>query len=465
MTATDTDLICAIATPPGEGGIGVIRLSGPSAKRVAQSLISVEMRPRRAHYCQFIAADEVLDNGLVLWFPAPHSFTGEDVVELQGHGGPVVQNEIIQVLCRNGARLARPGEFSERAFLNGKIDLVQAEAIADLISAKSKAAAKAAMSSFQGVFSAQVTALGEQLLSLRVAIEAAIDFPDEDVEILEEARLGETLDILVSSTSALLVQAERGRKLAQGTTVALVGKPNVGKSSILNMLSGEDAAIVTDVPGTTRDLLKVDISVGGISLQLVDTAGLRETQNKVEMIGVKRAREQMQRADHVILVVTAEDVVTNQDSFSANEDLEALLRALASEAALELGEVSASNILLLVNKIDLVDPKLLGFQRWPVTYVSAKTGEGLAALTKKLVQLSSGGIEGTLFTARLRHVHALEKTRELLVQAKQGLSSKIGAELVAEDCRMAHQFLGQIVGTVSPHDLLGEIFSSFCIGK
>jgi tRNA modification GTPase len=183
------------------------------------------------------------------------------------------------------------------------------------------------------------------------------------------------------------------------------------------------------------------------------------------MIGVKRAREQMQRADHVILVVTAEDVVTNQDSFSANEDFEALLRALGSEAALELGEVSASNILLLINKIDLVDPKLLDFQRWPVTYVSAKTGEGLAALTKKLVQLSSGGIEGTLFTARLRHVHALEKTRELLVQAKQGLSSKIGAELVAEDCRMAHQFLGQIMGTVSPDDLLGEIFSSFCIGK
>lgn len=465
MTATDTDLICAIATPPGEGGIGVIRLSGPSAKRVAQSLISVEMRPRRAHYCQFIAEEEVLDDGLVLWFPAPHSFTGEDVVELQGHGGPVVQNEIIQVLCRHGARLARPGEFSERAFLNDKIDLVQAEAIADLISAKSRAAAKAAMSSFQGVFSAQVTALEDQVLGLRVAIEAAIDFPDEDIEILEQARVGDTLDALITSTSALLVQAEQGRKLAQGITVALVGKPNVGKSSILNMLAGEDAAIVTDVPGTTRDLLKVDISVDGMPLQLVDTAGLRETQDTVEMIGVQRAREQMQRADHVILVVTAADVVANEAGFLANEDFEALLQTLALEAVPELGAVSAVNIHLLVNKIDLIDSELRGAQPWPATYVSAKTGEGLAALTKKLVQLGSGGIEDTVFTARLRHVHALEKTRELLVQAKRGISSGIGAELVAEDCRMAHQVLGQIVGTVSPDDLLGEIFSSFCIGK
>lgn len=465
MFAIDTDLICAIATPPGEGGVGVIRLSGPNAKRVAESLVSIELTPRRAHYSSFVADHEVLDDGLVLWFPAPNSFTGEDVIELQGHGGPVVQNGIIQELCKRGARLARPGEFSERAFLNGKIDLVQAEAIADLIGAKSKAAARAAMSSFNGVFSSQVTALADRLLGLRVEVEAAIDFPDEDIEILAQAKVAETLEALIASTRTLLVQAEQGRRLAQGITVALVGKPNVGKSSILNALAGEEAAIVTDVPGTTRDLLKIDVNVGGMPLQLVDTAGLRDTADAVELIGVERARDQIKQADQVVLVITAADVIASGVQVTLAKDLKELLRTFALETIPELAAVPADSIHLLVNKIDLVDLPHQAAHAWPVSYVSAKTGAGLQAFTKRLVEHGSGGVEGTAFSARLRHVQSLELVKDLLEHAKQGFSNAIGAELIAEDCQLAHQALGQIVGTVSADDLLGEIFSSFCIGK
>ena len=465
MSALDTDLICAIATPPGEGGVGVIRLSGPNAKNVAESLISRKLTPRHAHYSPFVADKEVLDDGLVLWFPGPNSFTGEDVVELQGHGGPVVQNEIIQVLCRRGARLARPGEFSERAFLNGKIDLVQAEAIADLISAKSTAAARAAMSSLHGSFSSQVKELADRLLALRIEVEAAIDFPDEDIEILAQAQVAETLETLIASTHALLVQAEQGRRLAQGITVALVGKPNVGKSSILNALAGEEAAIVTDVPGTTRDLLKVDINVGGMPLQVVDTAGLRDTADAVERIGVQRARDQILRADHVVLVVSAADVVANGAHLVAAKDLKELLHTFAPKSVPELSAVPADSIHLLVNKIDLVDLPHQAERSSPVSYVSAKTGAGLQGFTKKLVERGSGGVESTVFSARLRHVQSLALVKDLLAQAEQGLSEGIGAELIAEDCRLAHHALGQIVGTVSADDLLGEIFSSFCIGK
>lgn len=465
MSALDKDLICAIATPHGEGGIGVIRLSGPAAKSVAESLISLELTPRRAHYCSFVADQEVLDDGLVLWFPGPNSFTGEDVIELQGHGGPVVQNEIIQVLCKRGARLARPGEFSERAFLNGKIDLVQAEAIADLISAKSKAAARAAMSSFNGAFSSKVNALADRLLVLRVEIEAALDFPEEDIEILAQAKVGETIDALIAATASLLAQAEQGRRLAQGITVALVGKPNVGKSSILNALAGEEAAIVTDVPGTTRDLLKVDVNVGGIPLQLVDTAGLRDTEDAVELIGVQRAREQIQRANHIVLVITSADLFANSTQLMAPKDLGELLKILGFEPIPELTQVAVDNIHLLVNKIDLVEVPEQPEHAWPVSYVSAKTGVGLQAFTKSLVEQSLVGVEGTAFTARFRHVQSLELVKGLLQHAKQGFSDGVGAELIAEDCQLAHQALGQIVGTVSADDLLGEIFSSFCIGK
>ena len=282
---------------------------------------------------------------------------------------------------------------------------------------------------------------------------------------MAQAQVAQTLETLIASTRTLLMQAEQGRRLAQGITVALVGKPNVGKSSILNALAGEEAAIVTDVPGTTRDLLKVDINVGGMPLQVVDTAGLRDTADAVERIGVQRARDQILRADHVVLVVTAAEVVANDAHLLAAKDLEELLRTFAPEATPELATVPADSIHLLINKIDLVDPPHQAEHTWPVSYVSAKTGAGLQAFTKKLVERGSGGVEGTVFSARLRHVQSLELVKDLLEQAEQGLSEGVGAELIAEDCRLAHQALGQIVGTVSADDLLGEIFSSFCIGK
>ena len=299
----------------------------------------------------------------------------------------------------------------------------------------------------------------------RVEIEAALDFPDEDIEILAQAKVSETLDALSAATASLLAQAEQGRRLAQGITVALVGKPNVGKSSILNALAGEEAAIVTDVPGTTRDLLKVDVNVGGIPLQLVDTAGLRDTEDAVELIGVQRALEQIQRAEHIVLVVTAADLISNGTQLLAFQDLGELLKVLGFEAIPELAQVAVDNIHLLVNKIDLVEVPEQPEHAWPVSYVSAKTGVGLQAFTKSLVEQSLGSVEGTAFTARLRHVQSLELVQGLLLDAKQGFSNGVGAELIAEDCQLAHQALGQIVGTVSADDLLGEIFSSFCIGK
>ena len=282
---------------------------------------------------------------------------------------------------------------------------------------------------------------------------------------MAQAKVSKTLDALIAATASLLAQAEQGRRLAQGITVALVGKPNVGKSSILNALAGEEAAIVTDVPGTTRDLLKVDVNVGGMPLQLVDTAGLRDTEDAVELIGVQRALEQIQRAEHIVLVVTAADLVANGTQLLASKDLGELLKVLGFEAIPELAQVAVDNIHLLVNKIDLVEVPEQPEHAWPVSYVSAKTGVGLQAFTKSLVEQSLGGVEGTSFTARLRHVQSLELVQGLLLDAKQGFSDGVGAELIAEDCQLAHQALGQIVGTVSADDLLGEIFSSFCIGK
>lgn len=461
MSSLDNDLICAVATPPGEGGVGIVRLSGPGAKEAAQTLFAKELSPRSAHYGMFSVSGEPLDDGIALWFPGPNSFTGEDVVELQGHGSPVVQQAILQALCDAGARLARPGEFSERAFLNGKLDLVQAEAIADLISAKSRSAAKAALSSFQGVFSTKVTALADRLLRMRIEVEAAIDFPDEDIEILEQAKVAETIAALIGDLNVLIDQAEQGRRLSQGITVALVGAPNVGKSSILNALAGEEAAIVTEIPGTTRDLLKVDVVIEGQPLRLVDTAGLRDSDDPVEQIGIERAREQIGQADTIALVVSAETLLATPIEL----DVDDYWRGMARLTGVDPEQVSAQDIQLVVNKVDIGQPALDPTWNDRACFVSAVSGTGLKELGARLVQNQTTAGEAAGFSARQRHIQALQKTKDLLGRAAHGYNQRMGPELIAEDCLLAHQTLGEIVGQLTPDDLLGEIFSSFCIGK
>ena len=461
MSSLDNDLICAVSTPPGEGGVGIVRLSGPGAKEAAQTLFAKELSPRSAHYGMFSVSGEPLDDGIALWFPGPNSFTGEDVVELQGHGSPVVQQAILQALCDAGARLARPGEFSERAFLNGKLDLVQAEAIADLIAAKSRSAAKAALSSFQGVFSTKVTALADRLLRMRIEVEAAIDFPDEDIEILERAKVAETIAALIGDLNVLIDQAEQGRRLSQGITVALVGAPNVGKSSILNALAGEEAAIVTEIPGTTRDLLKVDVVIEGQPLRLVDTAGLRDSDDPVEQIGIERAREQIGQADTIALVVSAETLLATPIEL----DVDDYWRGMARLTGVDPEQVSAQDIQLVVNKVDIGQPALDPTWNDRACFVSAVSGTGLKELGARLVQNQTTAGEAAGFSARQRHIQALQKTKDLLSRAAHGYNQRMGPELIAEDCLLAHQTLGEIVGQLTPDDLLGEIFSSFCIGK
>ena len=461
MSSLDNDLICAVSTPPGEGGVGIVRLSGPGAKEAAQTLFAKELSPRSAHYGMFSVSGEPLDDGIALWFPGPNSFTGEDVVELQGHGSPVVQQAILQALCDAGARLARPGEFSERAFLNGKLDLVQAEAIADLIAAKSRSAAKAALSSFQGVFSTKVTALADRLLRMRIEVEAAIDFPDEDIEILEQAKVAETIAALIGDLNVLIDQAEQGRRLSQGITVALVGAPNVGKSSILNALAGEEAAIVTEIPGTTRDLLKVDVVIEGQPLRLVDTAGLRDSDDPVEQIGIERAREQIGQADTIALVVSAETLLATPIEL----DVDDYWRGMARLTGVDPEQVSAQDIQLVVNKVDIGQPALDPTWNDRACFVSAVSGTGLKELGARLVQNQTTAGEAAGFSARQRHIQALQKTKDLLGRAAHGYNQRMGPELIAEDCLLAHQTLGEIVGQLTPDDLLGEIFSSFCIGK
>ena len=443
----DSDTICAIATPPGVGGIGIVRVSGPAAKAVAEAMLGRLPRPRLATFCNFAGDDgETLDSGLALFFPAPHSFTGEDVLELQGHGGPVILNLVLQRVLGLGARMARAGEFSERAFLNDRMDLVQAEAVSDLIESGTEAAARAAQRSLEGEFSAVIHQLQAALTELRVFVESAIDFPDEEIDFLAESDVTQRLQNIEKQLSELLVNARQGRLLRDGIVVAISGKPNAGKSSLLNALAGADVAIVTEVPGTTRDVLREQVHIDGVPLHLVDTAGIRDTEDAIEAEGIRRARAALAEADIVLNLVDVTD-----------------------PAASPQPEVESSNhALLVLNKIDLLEapPK-------PTTgavAISAKTGAGLDRLRHTILEKAGGAgrapgnAEGA-FTARQRHIDALKRVARHLQTGREQMESHQAGELLAEELRLAQHALGEITGEVTPDDLLGEIFASFCIGK
>ncbi len=444
-----TDTIAAIATPPGRGGVGVIRVSGPDAGRISRSLLGDVPKPRFATVSQFKGADgRVIDEGLAIWFAGPASFTGEDVLELHGHGGPVVMDEVLAAVIAQGARVARPGEFSERAFLNNKLDLAQAEAIADLIDSGSTQAARAAMRSLRGEFSAKIHALIQLITELRVYVEAAIDFPEEEVDFLDSTEITTGLDQLFLEFDAIRLAARQGCLLQEGMTVVIAGRPNAGKSSLLNRLAGYDAAIVTDVPGTTRDVLRERIDIDGMPLHVIDTAGLRDQANIVEQEGIRRARVQMDQADRVLLVEDASDATT-----------------LHAELMAELPDELP--VTVIRNKIDLSgEPAGINKGAPPVIHLSAKTGDGVDDLVGHLKQVMGYQAAGTgTLSARRRHIDALDRARRHVDAARQQLVDHKAGELMAEELRLAQNDLSEITGEFTSDDLLGEIFSSFCIGK
>jgi tRNA modification GTPase len=442
------ETIAAIATPPGMGGVGIVRVSGPLACSIADGVLGRVPETRRAAFGVFREADGAfIDEGLVLYFQAPRSFTGEDVLELQGHGGPIVMDLLLRRCLALGARLARPGEFSERAFLNGKLDLVQAEAVADLIESSTALAVRLAGRSLQGVFSQRINELVERLIQVRLHVEATLDFPDEEIDLADEPTVAADLSAILEAVDQLLADAHQGQIIREGLAVVIAGAPNVGKSSLLNALCGSDAAIVTDIPGTTRDLLKFDIQVDGLPIRIVDTAGLRHTHDPVEQEGVRRAQVALSDADLVLWVYTADG---------------------EPDASIPANFPAGCPVTRIRNKIDLLgEPACLVERDGEVEIaLSVATSAGLDLLKNHLK--ARAGLrthpEGA-FIARRRHLDALEHARDTLRAAATNLDQGLGAELVAEELHLAQRALGEITGAFTSDDLLGRIFSSFCIGK
>jgi tRNA modification GTPase len=444
------DTIVAAATPPGKGGIGVVRLSGVDAEKIATKMVGDLPQPRVATSATFLDADESpIDSGLAIYFPEPGSFTGESVVELQGHGGPVVMSLLVQAAIDLGARRAEPGEFSQRAFLNDKLDLVQAESIADLIESGTTQAARAAHRSLSGAFSRSIDALAEKLVRVRLHVEAAIDFPEEEIDFLSDARLIEQLDECDREFATLKKQTSAGRVLRDGFQIVIAGKPNAGKSSLMNLLSGEDTAIVTEYAGTTRDILREQIDIDGLAVELVDTAGLRENPDEIEAEGIRRAREALRRADAALLI---QDATLGDDS--TDHDLPDGIPVVVLRNKIDVsGDLPGA-----VTEIGQSVPRVLN--------VSAKTGAGVDTLRETIKKLA--GHEGSgvgAFTARKRHLDALTDAARHYHEGRLALEKDKAGELLAEELRLAQESLGSITGVVTSDDLLGRIFSEFCIGK
>ena len=443
-----TDTIAAIATPTGRGGVGIVRVSGPKCLEIADKILKKVPSPRKADYCPFYDVNhEIIDHGIALFFNNPHSFTGEDVLELQGHGGPVVMDMLLKRVCELGARIANAGEFSERAFLNDKLDLAQAEAIADLIEADSAEAARAAVRSMEGEFSSLITDLVEQLIHLRIYVEAALDFPEEEIDFLADAHVSNELESLVKSIEQVWNSAKQGSLLREGMTVVIAGRPNAGKSSLLNALSGRESAIVTHIEGTTRDVLREHIQIDGMPLHVIDTAGLRETDDPVEQEGVRRAWLEIEKAERILLVV---------DQQQPNDDnlLENLPKSI--------------EITRIHNKID-ISGEVAGIKETENgihVALSAKTGAGIDQFKTHLKECMGfeQSTEGK-FMARRRHLTAIDTAHESIKAAQTNLQTVQAGELIAEELKTAQNALSEITGEFSSDDLLGRIFSSFCIGK
>ena len=444
---SEHDTIAAISTPLGSGGIGIVRISGPAVPTISRQLSTCTIKPREAQYCSFLAADQtIIDRGISLFFPAPNSYTGEHVLELHGHGGRVVLGMLLERVLSLGSRSARPGEFTERAYINGKLDLAQAEAVAALINSVSSQAARSAMRSLDGEFSQRINALSQNLINVRSIVEATLDFSEEEIDF-DDLDLYAKLQQCIHITENIIRAAKQGSRLNEGIRMVIVGKPNVGKSSLLNRLAGRDAAIVADTPGTTRDIISENILLDGVPFNVVDTAGLRESENSVEKEGIRRALNAVNQADVLLLVRECGQLCDESD---------------------DLIQVQDENIHLITvyNKVDIFSPAKQPTNVHQGIYLSAKTGEGVTQLLeeiKKMVGLNETGED--VFMARSRHIDALRKVHNALEKSMLQLQQGNNYELVAEELRLAQRDLGEINGQFVADDLLGEIFSKFCIGK
>ncbi len=453
----DGDTIVAIATAPGRGGVGIVRVSGPNAQAIGQTVSRLDPLARHAHFTPFYGTSgTVLDSGITLFFPAPNSFTGEDVIEFQAHGGPVVLDLLVKECCSIGARPARAGEFTERAYLNDKIDLTQAEAIADLISSTTEKAARNASQSLQGTFSKEINTLISIVTELRIFVEAAIDFPEEEIDFIADGRVLEKLLDIMAQLQRVQNEATQGSITQEGMKLVLVGKPNAGKSSLLNALSGQDTAIVTSIEGTTRDSLREHIQIDGMPLHIVDTAGLRDSEDQIEKEGIRRSWKEMESADRILLLI-------DKNADTTDSDKRALIHSIRNNEALKNTPVT-----IIYNKCDLegTEPSLSVVEDITEISLSAKTGSGIHILKDHLkVCMGYGDSMEGRFSARRRHLQSLHEAAAFLETGHRQLTQAGAGELLAEDLRHCQSCLGEITGAVSSDELLGKIFSSFCIGK